>query len=102
MFGQFRMALELYKGMLKTRTCKPDELMMSTIVNGLSKCGCLKAAHDMLRRYENSGYNPDIYTYSALINGFVQEARIDDAQEVMAQMLAKGVHPDVVTYTSIL
>ncbi|GER39927.1 pentatricopeptide repeat (PPR) superfamily protein [Striga asiatica] len=78
MVGQVGMAQELYKGILKTRICNPDDI------------------------FENSGHNPDIYTYSALINDFVQEARIDEAHEVMVQMLAKGVHPDVVTYTSIL
>ncbi|XP_012832970.1 PREDICTED: pentatricopeptide repeat-containing protein At1g62670, mitochondrial-like [Erythranthe guttata] len=100
--GKVAEAEKLFKKLLTSKICEPNEVTILTVIDGLCKTGHVLAAHDLLFLLEKTIYKPNVKAYNAVINGLCKTEMVDNALELKSRMVDKGISPDVVTYNSMI
>ncbi|TMW89945.1 hypothetical protein EJD97_016421 [Solanum chilense] len=95
-------AVELFKKLVREKTCEPDEFMYAIVMNGLSKRGHTQKIVSLLRLMEQGKTQPDICIYNIVIDAHCKDGNLDAAINVLNEMKQKDIYPDIVTYTSII
>nr|XP_043615013.1 putative pentatricopeptide repeat-containing protein At1g12700, mitochondrial [Erigeron canadensis] len=70
-------AVELFKKLLRDKTCEPDQFMYGTVVNGLCKVGHSKRALEVLRFMEKSTCQPVVQHYNPIIDSLCKDNMVD-------------------------
>lgn len=78
--------VKLFKKVLDLRLCKPGDVLILTVIEGLCKAGQIFPAHDLIRRLERTRLKPGVKAYNALIDGLCKTGRVDDAFHLFSKM----------------
>ncbi|KAH9296703.1 hypothetical protein KI387_044283 [Taxus chinensis] len=98
MDGQISKQIDyLVQDMLK-KSCEPDAVTYTILIDGFFKEGKLEEALKMLRKIMESGFRPDVDVYNKLFGHLCNEGNLDDAQKLFQGMVGGGQNPDVATY----
>ncbi|KAL0456590.1 UNVERIFIED_CONTAM: putative pentatricopeptide repeat-containing protein, mitochondrial [Sesamum latifolium] len=95
-------AEKLFKKLLTLKLCKPNEVTILTVINGLCKAGHTLTAYDLLGLFEKTSCKPNVFSYSTVIDSLCKDRMVDDALQLLAKMIDKGISPDIVTYSAVL
>lgn len=100
--GEIAEAEALFKKIVSFKLCEVNDVMILTVVNGLSKAGKSLIARDLLLALERAGYEPNVRAYNAVIDGLSKNEMLDDALLLLSEMVEKGVSPSIVTYNALI
>ncbi|KAL0456557.1 UNVERIFIED_CONTAM: putative pentatricopeptide repeat-containing protein, mitochondrial [Sesamum latifolium] len=95
-------AEKLFKKLLTLKLCKPNEVTILTVINGLCRAGHTLTAYDLLGLFEETSFKPGVKTYNTVIDSLCKDRMVDDALQILAKMIDKGMSPNIVTYNSVL
>ncbi|KAJ7528462.1 hypothetical protein O6H91_15G005000 [Diphasiastrum complanatum] len=88
---------QLHSDIIK-RGFHSDVVVVSTLVDMYSKCGCTEDARELF----NSMSERDVVSWNAMIAGYAQNGLGKEALALYEQMKQEGVHPDKVTFGLLL
>ncbi|KAI3470259.1 hypothetical protein Pfo_026922 [Paulownia fortunei] len=100
--GKVGEATKIFEMLMFHQICEPNDVMVSTVINGLCKADQTLIANDLLGLYENTSYTPTVYDYSVIIDAFCKMGMLDNVLQLLRKIKEKGVSPHAITYTSII
>jgi leucine-rich PPR motif-containing protein len=84
------------------RSCPPDVVSYSTVINGFFIEGQGNKAYNLFLAMMDQGIQPDVVIYTTVIDGLCKAQLVDRAKAVFLQMIDKGVKPDNDTYNCLI
>ncbi|KAH6815984.1 hypothetical protein C2S51_020804 [Perilla frutescens var. frutescens] len=100
--GEIAEAEALFKKILSFKLCDVNDVMILTVVNGLSKAGNSLTARDLLVAFGKTGYEANVRAYNAVLDGLSKHGMLDDALLLLSEMVEKGVSPSIFTYNALI
>lgn len=77
----------------------PNAIVVSTLVDMYSKCGCLE---DCQRIFDFMGKRKDVVLWNTMIAALAQHGRGDEAISLFEAMVEGGTKPDEITFVVVL
>nr|AYM01007.1 pentatricopeptide repeat protein [Salvia miltiorrhiza] len=93
-------AENLFLNLLGHNLSVTDEVMISTLINGLCKGGWTSRACDLLEFLERTSCKPN--AYSALMDGYCSQGRIDKVKGIFRSIVEQGLEPNMFTYAILI
>lgn len=78
---------------------RPNSVVVSSLVDMYSKCGCLQLGEQV---FHIMGDKKDVVLWNTLISAFAQHGSGNEVTNLYAEMISSGVKPDRVTFLVLL
>jgi len=92
----------VFDRLLESKSCEPDVVSFTTLIDGYSKRGEFQKAVECLKEMMERGCSPNVMTYNALVEGLCLSGEVDEAKMMMSRMRLNGLKDNVATNTSLL
>ncbi|KAE9599120.1 hypothetical protein Lal_00044167 [Lupinus albus] len=92
--GYIDEAVEIFEDMKNCRTCQPDIITFSSMINMYSRALKVSEAEAMLNEMIAHGFEPNIFVITSLIHCYGKAKRTDDVVKIFNQLLDSGFIPD--------
>nr|AYM00912.1 pentatricopeptide repeat protein [Salvia miltiorrhiza] len=99
--GFFFLKFLLFEDM-KAQQVHPDLHIYSTLMDGLSKCGMVDDALQLLSEMVKKGISPSVVTCNILIDGYCSLGKMVRARELFDSMAKTGIKHDIFTYNILI
>eukprot|EP00244_Chara_vulgaris_P003175 TRINITY_DN15704_c0_g1_i2.p1 TRINITY_DN15704_c0_g1~~TRINITY_DN15704_c0_g1_i2.p1 ORF type:complete len:205 (+),score=52.86 TRINITY_DN15704_c0_g1_i2:3-617(+) len=87
---------------MKASGCRPNLVVISTLVKGYMKCGEMRKAEAFVENAKAMGLEPDVTLWTTLIGGYAKAGQVSKALSLLKSMEAAGFQADAATYSVVL
>lgn len=78
---------------------RPNSIVLSSLVDMYSKCGCLELAKQV---FDVVGDKQDVVLWNTILSAFAQHGSGEKAINLFAEMVTAGIRPDRITFLILL